>query len=123
VRLVDARGNAYKLNRLLKADDDGIMCIGKTGTMKTRRKQILSGVERGRGHSEMNLVYFLKNYSTEYLNKFQNARFQYSMHVCATEEESKQEEERLIKLYFLKFGEVPPLNSAIPNRIGEWPIR
>jgi hypothetical protein len=30
-------------------------------------------------------------------------------------------EERLIKDYFLRFGEVPPLNSAIPERYGEYP--
>jgi hypothetical protein len=30
------------------------------------------------------------------------------------------EEERNIKLYCKQFGEVPPLNSAIPNRYGKW---
>jgi len=119
VRLTDASGNAFKLNRLLKTDDEGIMCIGHTSKMEQRRKQFLSAIKRANGHSEMNLVYYLNAY-TDFKNKFEDAQFQYYFCECSDVAESKREEEQLIKAYFKEFGEVPPLNSSIPKRYENW---
>ncbi len=119
VRLIGASGNRCQLNRLLKADKEGIMCIGSTGNMKQRRQKFLSGVNRAKDHSEMNLVYYLKAY-TNFPNRFKDTNFQYSICECSDVAESKKEEEKLIKSYFKEFGEVPPLNSAIPKRYEGW---
>lgn len=119
VRLAYANGNACTLGRLLKADDEGIMCIGHTRQMEQRRTQFVSAINGVGGHSEMNLVDYLKAH-TIFRKRFKDANFQYSFCKCVDVAESKKEEERLIKSYFKKFGEVPPLNSAIPNRYGNW---
>ena len=87
--------------------------------MEQRRQQFLSGINGAKGHSEMNLIYYLKVY-TNFLNMFKNTNFQYSFYECSDVTESKKEEEKLIKSYFKEFGEVPPLNSAIPKRYGVW---
>jgi hypothetical protein len=118
VRLANANGNAYTLERLLKADKKGIMCIGHTSKMKQRRAQFVSAIKRASGHSEMNLVYYLEH-CTGFKKKFKNSQFQYCFRKCSNVAKSKSEEEQLIKAYFKRFGEVPPLNSAIPNRYEE----
>lgn len=119
VRLIGTSGNRCQLNRLLKEDKEGIMCIGNTGNMKQRRQKLLSGVNRAKDHSEMNLVYYLKAY-TNFPNRFKDTNFQYSICECSDVAQSKKEEEKLIKSYFKEFGEVPPLNSAIPKRYEGW---
>jgi hypothetical protein len=119
VRLTNANGSACTLERLLKADKEGIMCIGHTSNMKQRRAQFLSAMNGASGHSEMNLVYYLKAY-TNFPNRFKDTNIQYSFCKCSDVTESKKEEENLIKSYFKEFGEVPPLNSAIPNRYENW---
>lgn len=116
VRLANANGNAYKLERLLRADKEGIMCIGRASDMKQRNAHFLSAIKAVYGHSELNLVYYLKKY-TGFKKKFKNSQFQYCFRKCS---KSKSEEEKLIKKYFKKFGEVPPLNSTIPKRYGKW---
>lgn len=119
VRLIGVNGNRCQLERLLKADQEGIMCIGNTSNMEQRRKQFLSGVSRATGHSEMNLICYLKAY-TNFPNRFKDTNFQYSFCECSDVTESRKEEEKLIKSYFKEFGEVPPLNSAIPKRYEGW---
>ena len=119
VRLTNANGKACTLARLLTADKEGIMCIGHTSNMKQRRAQFVSAINRASGHSEMNLVYYLRDH-TNFSNRFKDANFQYSFCKCYGVAEIKSKEEQLIKAYFKKFGEVPPLNSAIPNRYEGW---
>ena len=122
VRLADTNGNACKLGRLLTTDDEGIMCIGHASNMKQRKAQFLTAIRKAYGHSEMNLVYYLEKY-TGFKKKFKEVQFQYCFCKCSDVAKSKSQEEQLIKAYFKKFGEVPPLNSAIPHRYDGWPIK
>lgn len=119
VRLIDSSGSCCQLARLLKADNEGVMCIGQTGNIEQRKKQFLTAIRRANGHSSMNLVYYLNAYS-DFPEKFKNAKFQYSFYRCSSIDESKNRESTLIKSYFKKFGEVPPLSSSIPNRYSDW---
>ena len=119
VRLANTNGNACKLERFLTADDEGIMCIGHASNMKQRKAQFLSAIKGAGGHSEMNLIDYLKTY-TNFPNKFKDTNLQYSFCECSDVTESINKEEKLIKSYFKEFGEVPPLNSAIPNRYENW---
>ena len=119
VRLIDVNGNCCQLPRLLRADKEGIMCIGQTSNMKQRKGQFLSAINGAYGHSSMNLVYYLNRY-TDFPNKFKDAKFQYSFCKCSSVDESKNCESTLMKSYFKKFGEVPPLTSSIPNRYKGW---
>lgn len=119
VRLIDSNGNRCQLPRLLKTDREGIMCIGQTSNMKQRRGQFLSAIKGAYGHSSMNLVYYLNTY-TDFPNKFKDSKFQYSFRKCKSIEEGKESEHKLMKSYFKKYGEVPPLNSILPKRNLDW---
>lgn len=87
--------------------------------MERRRRQFVAAMNVGRGHSEMNLLWRLQKQSM-LKHRFPSARYEYCFQNVASVEEAKAVERHLIKSYVLFFGEVPPLNSAIPGRyVGE----
>lgn len=117
VRLVDSNEKCCQLERLLKPDEEGIMCIGQTSNMERRRKQFKTAIGKGKGHSSGNLVWYLNknsNLQGKSPSRFQN--FQYRFRKCSNDYRCKNDESVLIKKYFREFGEVPPLNSSIPKR-------
>jgi hypothetical protein len=88
-----------------------------TKNMKARHRDFLQGLTRGRGHSEANLLHRLERRGP--LTKLKSRRYEYRFRVVKDREAAMALEEGLIKLYVQRFGEAPPLNSAIPNRYGE----
>lgn len=123
VRLVDNDGKKQTprtICRFLVQDKEGIMFIGRTGDMEIRRQQMLLAIGNRHRHSEMNHVYYINLYSTINFNAKQ---FQYCYSQCLSVDESKEKKEKLIKSYFKKFGEVPPLNSAIPHPHQDWEFK
>jgi len=117
IRLMNPGGPA-SINRLLGVDNNGLMCIGKTKNMEERRKQFANGLNGKYGHSEGNLLHILKQASSLPV-AYPNAKYQYSFAKTDLGLEGKIEQQQ-IKVYVKEFGEVPPLNSAIPNRYGDW---
>jgi hypothetical protein len=61
IRFVD-QGRPITIPRFLDADPDGIVSIGRTKGMGTRREQFLSGIERCYGHPSGNLIYYLRRF-------------------------------------------------------------
>lgn len=115
IRMTSIGGDPNPISRFLDADKRGLLTIGETGSMESRRKQFISAIEKHSNHSEGNLLYHLLRHTP--LNKrFPNHRLEYRFY----SETDKAAEARLIKIYIRKFGEVPPLNSAIPDRDGNW---
>lgn len=117
IRLL-ASGSVAALLRLLGNDSDGIVNIGTTKSMESRRRQFTSGIAKCSGHSAGNLVWYL-NDRTRFLQAYSDATFEYAYRCFPTEEGANEFEETLIKAYFRRFGEVPPLNSSIPKRYEE----
>ena len=113
-------GGPVRINRFLGVDEDGLLCIGKTTRMEYRRKQFVIGLSGRFAHSEGNLLHILETVSP-LLKTYSESKYQYSFAKVRAGQESKIEEE-LIKSYVRRFGEVPPLNSAIPDRYGYWQI-
>ena len=89
-----------------------------TTDMERRRKQFISGEQRCQGHSEGNLLFLLKKYSP-FKAKHDNSKYEYHFQKVGTTDEAKKKETKLIKDYVKQYGEVPPLNSAIPDRYEE----
>jgi len=118
VRMVDDDLKPYSINRFLDTDKDGIVCIGESSNMEQRRKKFLSGIKYARGHSSMNLVYYLERH-TKLKEIFNPYSFQYRYSTCKASER-KRIKSKLTKEYFKQFGEVPPLNSVLPNRYDGW---
>ena len=108
------------INRFLGSDNNGIIVIGQSAEMEDRRKKFVRGWTKGRGHSAGNLLYKIQKYVVPFNQRFPKPVLQYKFFKFKSKEEAVNMEERLIKAYIKKFGEVPLLNSAIPNRVGEW---
>ena len=87
--------------------------------MESRRKQFIYAVEKGSGHSEGNLLYLLLRHSP-LKARFPNHRVEFRFRPETDKQAANAAEARLIKAYIREFGEVPPLNSAIPDRYGSW---
>jgi hypothetical protein len=118
IALLDAAGVPLPLSRMLGIDRDGLLSIGKTTSMESRRRQFVSGMTRCYGHSEGNLLHLLLRYS-RLKEIVANATIVYQFVDASTDKEAKSAEARLLKDYLIRFGELPPLNSAIPNRYDE----
>ncbi|MBN1885819.1 MAG: hypothetical protein JW876_09905 [Candidatus Krumholzibacteriota bacterium] len=103
------------IQRFLRKDPSGILQIGVTKNAKKRRRQFVRGLATGWGHSEANLLHMLERRSC-LRRRFSGARYEIAFKPFATREEAEAEEETLIKRYLFRFGEVPPLNSAIPKK-------
>jgi len=118
IRLVNTQGTSVAINRFLGKDKKGLLSIGMTTNMERRRKQFISGEDRCQGHSEGNLLFLLKEYS-RFRTKHPLPKYQYRFQKVISEDETKRKERKLIKDYVRQYGEVPPLNSAIPGRYEE----
>ncbi len=114
VRLLRSR-RPLPIGRLLRRDPAGLLCIGMTADMQRRRRAFVQGLKRGRGHSEANLLHQLEK-STPLKRLMPRRVYQYRFRTTSNRLDAQRLEERLIKRYVKQFGEVPPLNSAIPNR-------
>lgn len=104
--------------RFLGNDEERVLFIGQSSRLKGRLNDFLGSMAGGNGpHVEGDLIYIL-NREIHDLN-LQDVMFSYK--VMPTQEAAENEEQSLIKRYVQRFGEVPPINSAIPNRNGPWP--
>jgi hypothetical protein len=114
VRLLTG-AEVVKLPRFLGHDRSGILQIGVSGSFEKRRRQFVRGLAIGRGHSEGNLLHILQHRS-RLLETFHECSYEIAFVEMAGRDEALVEEETLIKRYFTRFGEVPPLNTQLPNR-------
>lgn len=119
LRIVGIDHNPITVKRWLLEDRNGIISIGETSNMKGRLNQFVNALNRGTGHSEANLLYLLIKYS-RFSSTLLEYNIEYRYKGVSSKKEAKRQEELRIKDYVKAFGEVPPLNSVIPNRFGEW---
>ncbi len=119
LRMVRSENNPVSIPRFLSCDKNGLLSIGSTTCMESRRKQFICGREKCYGHSEGNLLHLLIKH-TSLDERFPGYGLEFRYCPAANESEAKAAEDRLIKGYVCKCGETPPLNSAIPRRYGSW---
>jgi hypothetical protein len=67
----------------------------------------------------MNLLYYLERV-TPFRTLHPSAVFEYRYAVTESVAQAKEWEERMLKRYFRRFGELPMLNSVLPNRYGSY---
>jgi hypothetical protein len=121
LRMVRGKNNPVSIPRFLACDKNGLLSIGSTTRMESRRKQFICGREKCYGHSEGNLLNLLIKHAS--LDKrFSGYRLEFRYRPVADKAQAKSAEERLIKEYVREFGEAPPLNSAIPGWYGTWEV-
>jgi hypothetical protein len=66
-------------------------------------------------HAEGKRLNLIKKY-TNFKERYNNCKIQYSFMKLGNEIDARKEEERLLKCYFKKHGEVPPLNNNLPKK-------
>ncbi len=120
LRYVDASASPCSIARFLGADPAGILYIGERASMEQARIDIKAGIDSWNKHMAGIMIHILRRYSEAFRQRHTQSRLQYRFEEHASKESRKRREERLIKEYVVRFGEVPPLNSAIPNRHAAW---
>jgi len=112
-------GEPIAVPRFLGTDHRGLISIGQTGSMSSRRWQFIRAIEKCSGHSERNLFYYLLRYSA-LKSVHPDHAIEYRFHPEPDKAAARALENRMIKAYIRQFGEGPPLNCAIPDRDGDW---
>lgn len=116
IRLADLKGYPIGIPRFLDKDKDGIIQIGNSKDIEKRIKCFRSAMEgKGCAHAEGKRLNLIKKY-TNFMSRYNNCKIQYSFKKLRDKIEAKKEEERLLKCYFVRHGEVPPLNNSLPKK-------
>ena len=111
VRLLQ-HGRVVRICRFLGIDSEGILTIGMTTNLDRRRRGFISGSKRGHGHSAGNLLYpLLRNRPSR--RKLRSPAFQLAFKAMPNREAARKREITLTHQYWKRFGEVPPLTSAL----------
>lgn len=100
------------IDRFLGKDKEGILAIGKTKNLRDRIEEFYKAKDNGNLHSEGRTLFLIKE---EFEHKFRNQSIYYFYKKVGERELERRESEE-IKKYVETFGEVPPLNSAIPKK-------
>jgi hypothetical protein len=122
IRLIDAPSEKpIPIGRFLGIDENGILLIGVSNDLGRRLHDFYySYLEDRRTHSEgrrLHLVRMLSQFEEEI---YPEASMQFRVKHIPDEEQAKHEEERLLKSYFMRFGELPPLNTLVGKRRVQW---
>ena len=114
VRLV-RRGRVVSIPRFLGVDSEGILTIGMTKQLESRRRRFIRGYSSGRGHSAANLLYPLRR-NRHHKRFFQTLTFQFAFQPVPSAKHAKVLETKLTLAYCKRFGEAPPLSSSFAGR-------
>lgn len=108
IRRVDNNGDAISIQRFLGEDEEGIIAIGQTKNIKNRLRGFYKVVieKKKYSHSEGLTVHLLRGIA-KFKEEIESSNFQYAFRKV---ENPKEEEKKLLKDYFEKYGEIPPLN-------------
>ncbi len=116
IRLTDLKDCPIEISRFLDNDKYGILQIGSSKHIEERIKCFRSAMEgKGCAHAEGKRLNLIKKY-TNFIGRYNNCKIQYSFMKLRNEIEARKEEEQLLKCYFKRHGEVPPLNNNLPKK-------
>ena len=121
IRISDDDCNPITIALLLGNDSTGTISIGESKNVGKRIRQFFRSMNGGRGHSEGNVMYSIY-LSTNFNGIHQNHKIQFAARELKNKERAQQEEEILLKHYFNKYGELPPLNHSQPGKHKIWVV-
>ena len=120
IRLADAEGFPVEVPRFVDTDKDGILQICYSENIKKGVYRFLRATEGKRyAHAEGVRLRVLKKY-TNFEERYKNCRMQYSFKKQLNGAGARVEQERLLKCYVKKYGEVPPNNNNFPDKHIDW---
>jgi len=120
IRLADSRGDPIEIGRLLDKDKDGTLAIGETESIARRISEFYMAYEEGGAvHSEGETLSLIQVKTKFRRGTYDDCKIQFAARKLNDKAEAEKEEERLLKSYFIKYGELPPLNRKLPDsRLG-----
>lgn len=117
IRLVSPKESPIEIPRFLDNDREGILQIGRSEDIERRIRAFRGAIDKKKyAHAEGKRLRLIMDYCTNFMKNHSNCKFQYCFQKLPNKSKAKTEEERLIKCYFKKYGEVPPINNNLPGR-------
>ena len=114
---------ATPINRLLDIDVLGLLGIGETVDLARRLKEFYKAVNEQRimKHSAGDRLLFIYIFCfSSWEAKYKNSKLQFNYMKLSNKNKAQSEESKLLKEYFIKYGELPPLNNYMPDK-SNWP--
>lgn len=118
VRLL-SRGKVFPVPRFLAVDAEGILTIGESENLESRRRKMCRAFLKGRGHSAMNLIFYLTNVravAERFARIAPEPSYQFAFIPKPDKLTACRCESELTRDYLNMYGEPPPLVSKIPDR-------
>lgn len=107
----------FPIPRLLGIDNEALLTNGQTNSLEGRRNDFRRALKVGSKHSAGNLLFLLLEYSR--MKKcIKNPNFQYRFAEAPSKTRAIELELELLRAYLQKYGELPPLNSSVPDKYG-----
>jgi hypothetical protein len=120
IRLANPEGIPVEIPRFIDTDKDGILQICYSENIKRGIYRFLRATEGKRyTHSEGERLQLLKKY-TNFEKRYEGCKMQYSFKKQPNRRDARVEQERLLKYYIKKYGEVPPNNNNFPDKHIDW---
>ena len=120
IRLADAEGFPVAIPRFVDTDKDGILQVCCSENIKRGIYRFFAATEGKRyTHAEGERLQLLKRY-TNLKERYKDCKLQYSFKKQPNRREARIEQERLIKCYVKRYGEVPPNNNNFPDKYIDW---
>ncbi len=120
IRLADPEGFPVEIPRFIDSDKDGILQICYSENIKRGIYRFLRATEGKRyAHSGGERLQLLKKY-TNLEKRYEGCKMQYSFKRQPNRRDARVDQERLLKYYVKKYGEVPPNNNNFPDKHIDW---
>jgi hypothetical protein len=120
IRLANPEGFPVEIPRFVDTDKDGILQICYSENIKRGIYRFLRATEGKKyTHAEGERLQLLKKY-TNFKERYKDCKMQYSFKEQLNRREARMEQERLLKCYVKKYGEVPPNNNNFPDKHIDW---
>lgn len=117
VRLADVRGSPIEIPRLLAVDREGILVIGESKSVARRIREFHNAFEGRRPEHTAAVKLFLARHFTDFgKGTYEDYKIQFTARQLCDKGKAQKEEEALLKDYFIMYGELPPLNSSMPDK-------
>jgi len=108
------------ISRLLGKDKDGLLSIGNSINLRKRIGEfcrVAKDMTSFLKHSAGDRLFLIRICAHSSSNTFFNDKIiQFSFLMLQNKVEAEEVEEKLLKYYFKKYGELPPLNSSMPDK-------
>jgi hypothetical protein len=120
IRLTNSEGFPAEIPRFIDTDKDGILQICYSGNIKRGIYRFRGSIEGKKyTHAEGQRLQLLKKF-TNLKERYKGCKMEYSFKKQASTREARVEQERLLKCYVKKYGEVPPNNNNFPDKHIDW---